>query len=207
MPAIDLIVPTVKGREESLERCLESYERLALGAELNQIVVEDSESCGWGWKRGLRMSSADYVLLACDDQECISPTWAATCIETVEKGLIPCPRVWHPDGSIESQGGDMDKFRHVVARPQKDWTAVDYTTIPFLSREMADAIGMLPIHYSSDVWTSYRGRQLGWETVLRHGYDVRHWRHAALRGAGMTVLDRDAADEEVLREELAKCES
>jgi hypothetical protein len=72
---------------------------------------------------------------------------------------------------------------------------------------MAEMIGMLPIHYSSDVWVSYRGRQLGWESVLRHGYDVRHWRHAALRGAGMSVPDRDEADETVLREELAKCES
>jgi hypothetical protein len=101
----------------------------------------------------------------------------------------------------------MDRFRHVVIRPQKDWTVVDYSTIPFLSREMADAIGSLPIHYSSDVWMSYRGRQLGWETVLRHGYDIRHWRHSVGRGAGLTVIDRDAEDEVVLREELDKCGS
>lgn len=203
---IDLIVPTIRGREESLERCLESYERHSL-VDLNQIVIQDSETCGWGWARGLRVSSAPYVLFACDDQECISPTFAQVCIETVEKGLIPCPRVWHPDGSIESNGGDMDHFRHVIGRPQKDWTPVDYTTIPFLSREMADAIGSLEIHYSSDVWMSYRGRQLGWETVLRHGYDIRHWTHAVGRGAGTTVIERDAQDEEVLKEELAKCAS
>lgn len=203
---IDLIVPTIKGREEALERCLDSYERNSL-VELNQIIVADSETCGWGWKRGLRLSSAPYVLFGCDDQECLSGTWAQTCIETVEQGMLPCPRVWNPDGSIESQGGDMASFRHVIARPQKDWTPVDYTTVPFLSRAWADEIGSLEIHYSSDVWFSYRARQLGHETVLRHGYDVRHWKDAIGRGAGMSVLDRDAQDEQTMREELERCES
>jgi hypothetical protein len=203
---IDLIVPTVKGREESLERCLDSYERNSL-VDVVPIVVADSETCGWGWKRGLRISDAPYVLLACDDQECVSPTWAQICIETVDKGNLPCPRVWRPDGTIESQGGDMGSPHHVVNRPQKDWTEVDYTTIPFASREMIDEIGMLEIHYSSDVWVSYRGRQLGYKTVLRHGYDVRHWKHEVGRGAGMTVVARDAKDEATMRKELEQCES
>lgn len=203
---IDMIVPTIKGREESLARCLDSYERNSL-VELNQIIVADSRTCGWGWKRGLRLSEAPYVLLACDDQECLSETWAQTCIETIEEGKIPCPRVWHGDGTIESQGGDMGSFRHVINRPQKDQTVVDYTTIPFLSRAMADEIGSLEVHYSSDVWISYRGRQLGFETVLRHGYDVRHWKDEIGRGAGMSVIDRDAQDEATMREELERCAS
>jgi hypothetical protein len=209
MPEVDIVVPTVPGREESLERFLSSLKRCTpQSIPLQEIVIEDSESCGWGWHRGLRASRAPYVLLACDDQEMIGPEWAQTCIETVDEGKLPCPRVWMPGGRIESQGGDMDVFAHIINRPQKDRTAVNYTTIPFMSREQADAIGMLPeLHYCTDTWVSYRGRQLGYETVLRHGFDVLHHREMAHRGAGMSQSDRDAMDEKRMRKELATCES
>jgi hypothetical protein len=198
---IDIVVPTIRGREESLERCIESYKRHSI-VPTNEIIVKDSRSSGWGWKKGLRMSRAPYVLLAADDHECISPKWAQTCIETADAGKIVCPRVWQPNGGIESQGGDMNAFAHIINRPQKDWTQVDYTTIPFLSREAIDEIGMLEIHYSSDTWVSYRGRQLGYETVLRHGFDIRHWQHPVGRGAGMEQVERDHQDEKILQKEL-----
>ena len=131
---IDLIVPTVAGREESLERCLDSYELMATDARLTAIVVRDSETCGGGWLTGLEKSKAPYMLLACDDQEALTEGWDEVCMETADEGKIVCPRVWLANGTIESQGGDMDVIHHIIARPQRDRTPVDYTTIPFLSR-------------------------------------------------------------------------
>lgn len=200
---IEAIIPTVKGREASLERLLAS-----LPPSVAPRVIEDSKTCGWGWELGMELSTADYLLLACDDQEFLGEQWVDICVETVEEGLLPCPRVWLPNGAIESQGGDMDAFAHIIGRPQKDRTLVDYTTIPFLSAKQAQEIGMLAdLHYCTDVWVSYRGRQLGYETVLRHGFDVRHWHEAPHRGAGMSQSDRDAMDEATMRKELSKCES
>jgi hypothetical protein len=66
---IDLIIPTIQGREESLERCLLSFRRNTPDHELNEIIINDSETCGWGWKQGLEESDSEYVLLACDDQQ------------------------------------------------------------------------------------------------------------------------------------------
>jgi hypothetical protein len=205
---IDVIIPTVSGREESLERLRKSLRRFTPQAiPLNEIIVEDSKTCGWGWDRGLRASRAPYVLLACDDQELLGPRWANVCIETVDEGKLPCPRVWLPDGRVESQGGDMEAIAHTINRPQKDGTPVDYTTIPFMSREQADAIGMVAdAHYATDVFVSYRGRQLGYETVLRHGFDVLHHQHPVKRGAGMTQEDRDAKDCAFVMAELEKYE-
>ena len=187
--SIDVVIPTVAGREASLRRLLAS-----LPEAVTPIVVDESKTCGWGWKQGMQASRADYILLACDDQEFLGGRWMEVCTQTADAGKLACPRVWMGDGTIESQGGDMDAFRHVIHRPQRDMTPVDYTTIPFMSAEQAEAIGMLDVHYASDVWVSYRGRQLGYETVLRHGYDVRHWHEQPGRGAGMSQNERDAMD-------------
>jgi hypothetical protein len=203
MPELDAIVPTIPGREASLERLLESLERTT-ESDLSTIIVQNSETCGKGWKRGLDESEAPYVLLTCDDQEFLKPGWDLVAIETVEEGLIPCPRVWEPDGRIQSQGGDMSEFQNIITRPQKDRTPVDYVTVPFLSREMIEAIGMVETHYASDVWVSYRGRQLGWETVLRHGFDVRHWREDVGRGAGLSEMERNEMDVKTVMEELER---
>jgi hypothetical protein len=203
---IDIIVPTVSGREASLERCLDSFERTVRIAGLEAIIIRDPETCGAGWLVGLGMSTAPYVLLACDDQESLSDGWDEICIETADEGLIVCPRVWLADGTIESQGGDMGVLNHTISRPQRDRTPVNYTTIPFVSRAAIEEIGMIDVHYCSDVWVSYRGRQLGYETVLRHGFDVRHWREAPGRGAGMSVPERDALDQRTMQAKLDEYE-
>ncbi len=202
---IECIIPTVSGREASLERLLDSLQRTMVEP-YDTIIVRDSITCGWGWKTGLERSHGPYVALLCDDQEILQPGWDSICIETVERDLLPCPRVYFPDGAPESRGGDMNSMHHISITHKKDGAPVDYTTIPFCSREQIEAIGMIPTQYSSDVWVSYRGRQLGIETVLRHGWEVRHWHEQAHRGAGMSQNERDAVDEKTMREELARME-
>lgn len=197
---IDVLIPTIPERLESLERLTASLARTR--ARLNIVPIDNSETCGSGWKVGIAATTSEYVLLACDDQEFTDPDWADICVATVEDGYIPCPRVWTPDGSIESQGGDMNAMHHLTRTPQPDGLPVDYTTVPFLSREWADAIGMLDVHYCSDVWVSYRGRQLGIQTVLRHGFEVVHYQEAAGRGAGMSQVDRDAMDAATMHKAL-----
>jgi hypothetical protein len=200
MSQVDLIVPTIEGRESSLVRCVDSFK--ARTDDLGVIVVPDSKTCGWGWKQGLAASQAPYVALVADDLECISDTWAQVCMEMADEGLLACPRVWTPDRAIESQGGDMNALGHIIPRYRKDRSPTDFTTVPFMSREQAEAIGMLDVQYSCDVWVSYRGRQLGYETVLVHGYDLVHHQEQVGRGAGMAQNDRDAMDTETMLEAL-----
>lgn len=200
--AVDLIVPTIPGREESLERCIASFE--AVCDDLTAIVVKDSASCGEGWIEGLGRSEGSHVALVADDLELVSDVWPECCIAVTDDGLIPCPRVYTPDEIVESQGGDMNAHGHIISRHRKDGSPCDFTTVPFLSREQIDKIGMLPIHYSCDVWVSYRGRQLGYETVLCHGFDLIHYQEQVGRGAGMSQGERDAMDTGIMRAELAK---
>jgi len=200
---IDLIVPTIPGREESLARCLVSF-RENSSERVNEIVIVNSPSCGEGWIAGLRESDAEYVALVADDLEMTSDTWAGRCMSVADRGWLPCPRVWQPDGGVESQGGDMNALGHLVQRHRKHLAACDFTTVPFMSREQADAIGMIPTQYCCDVWVSYRGRQLGYQTVLVHGYDLTHYQEQVGRGAGMVQSERDAVDRGIMAAALEK---
>lgn len=200
---VDLVVPTIQGREASLERCIESF-KTHTSVDLNPIVVSDSRTCGWGWRQGIAASQAPYLALVADDLELISDKWFEVCAETVDEGLLPCPRVYRPDGTVESQGGDLKAYGHLRAQHRKDRSPCDFVTVPFVSREQIERIGMLDVQYACDTWISYRGRQLGYETVLRHGWDLVHYQEQAGRGAGMDQNMRDAMDTEFMHMELAR---
>lgn len=177
--SIDVIVPTVTGREESLERCLASYERHT--EDFTFIVVRDEDTCGIAWRKGMELSTAPYVHLTCDDLELREDGWADACRETADEGYLPCPIVYRPNGELESCGGDMGRAHNLITEVQPDKTPCDFTVVPFMSREQADAIGMIDAHYKSDVYVSHRGRQLGYETVVRIPYAFTHYSESVKR--------------------------
>lgn len=197
---VDLIVPTVSGREESLERCLASFPGF------NPIVLRGFQTCGNAWQNGIRRSDADYVLLCADDIQCIAKDgWLERCIELIDQGKIPAPIVYRPSGAIESAGGDMNASGCLLDTVQPDGTAVDFTVMPFVSRNQIEEIGMIPSHMMCDVWVSHRGRQLGYETVLCHDYELKHYREMTGRKSGTDPLDRQIFDHEM--EKATACES
>jgi hypothetical protein len=121
---------------------------------------------------GLEQAQCDYVHLTNDDIEVTNSNWAKACIEATDKGNLPCPIVRKPDGSIESCGGTGKNG--LLTDIQPDGTEVEWTVLPFMNKEQANAIGMIPAHHATDVWVSRRGKELGWPTVLVHGYEVIH---------------------------------
>jgi GT2 family glycosyltransferase len=168
---VDLIVPTIEGREESLERCLASF------PDLNHIVVKGQPSCGLGWIEGIKRSGADYLLLCCDDIEADPDCDLTACIEAVDDGYLPAPVIHTPSGTLESAGGDMNAPGCLLRDVQPDWTPVDFTPLPFVSRAQIKKIRMIEAHYMTDVYLSHKGRQLGYETVLRHDFKLIHHHH------------------------------
>jgi GT2 family glycosyltransferase len=168
---VDLIVPTIEGREESLERCLASF------PDLNHIVVKGQPSCGLGWIEGIKRSGADYLLLCCDDIEADPDCDLTACIEAVDDGYLPAPVIHRPDGGLESAGGDMNAAGCLLRDVQPDWTPVDFTPLPFVSRAQIKKIRMIEAHYMTDVYLSHKGRRLGYETVLRHDFRLIHHHH------------------------------
>lgn len=190
---IDLIVPTVPGREESLARCLASF------PDTNHIVVTGQPTCGLGWLEGIARSTADYLMLCCDDIEADGDGWREACVEAADAGKLPAPVIHRPDGGLESAGGDMGSPGCLITDIRDDWAPIDFTPMPFGSRAQIEAIGMIAAHYMTDVYWSHRGKQLGYDTVLRHDFRLIH--HHAMPGRR-----NPDADDRILYSEGLACE-
>jgi len=172
MPEIAVVVPTIDGREADLIRCLSAYKETAPDA---TVYVETGHpSCGAAWIAGAEKAARDgfgYLHLTADDLE-PHEGWLEVAIETVDKGYIPTPLVYHPDGTLESAG--IAGFGCYTG-PYTDWGFVEGTTVPFLTAAMWERIGMVPLHYCTDLYVSARGRLKGWETVVRTGMVFTHY--------------------------------
>lgn len=87
---IAAVVPTVPGREASLQRCLDS-----LPEETIAHVMHGYRSCGAAWHDGMKAAIRDgtpYVLLFADDLEA-RPGWEVRAIEMLDDGVLPAARL------------------------------------------------------------------------------------------------------------------
>lgn len=175
---ISVIVPTIKGREHWLERCERAY--CSTTEDFEFIVLRDYATCGLAWNVGIEQAQGEYIHLSADDLE-PHEGWSDYGILAVDAGIIPCPRILNPDGTLQSCG--------TFAEEAEDGTSSVVARVPFLTREMAEA--MWPImdnHYMGDHWITWKGNQLGWPTLVVRSMVFTH--HFAMEGR----IDSLAAD-------------
>lgn len=204
MNRIAVIVPTIPGREASLDRTIASY---VTHPGVKIATWPDSPSSGEGWMRGLDKfvelyGEPDYVHFTNDDCELIGDLSGPVVI--CDAGYLPAPIVYNADNTLQSAGGLLGAPDDLLKRIHPDCTTVGFTTVPFLSWSQWQRIGGLPIHYCSDVWFSERGRQLGIPTVICHGYEIVHHMHQVGRGAGMSQAERTIQDHRIMEAALAQ---
>ena len=190
MPRIGVIIPTVQGRDDHLARCLAAYRQRSDGATLEIITVKDMPSCGEAWIQGARLLEPDfdYVHLTADDLEPHEGWWQPLA-DACDSECLGAPTVLNPDGTIQSAGGNRAQQNHLNSVAPPDGEFVDFTPIPFMSVQQWEEIGMIPVHYHSDVWVSERGRQLDYPTVFCDGSVFTH--HNAHAGR-LSTHGRDA---------------
>lgn len=183
---VAIVIPTIDGREADLARCVAAYARTAPNA---TVYVEHSHgSCGEAWIAGAEKAARNgfgYLHLTADDLE-PHDGWLEVAIETVDDGMIPAPLVYQPDGTLESAGLAGFSLNGVY---DGDRSPVEGTTVPFVTRAMWDVIGMVPLHYCTDLWVSAIGRHHGWETIVRTGMNFTHYTAPAGRNYGRAPTD------------------
>lgn len=179
-PLLTIVVPTVDGREQWLERCLASY--FATTPDDTQILVyRNRATCGIAWNEGIAEAIGAYVHLTADDIEA-HPGWWKPAISATDLGWLPAPRILNGDGSLQSCG-DADE--------QPDGTECEIARIPFASRAQLACIGpMAEWQYYGDNWFSHRGRACGYPSIVVRDYLFTH--HLAGEGR----IDTLAADGE-----------
>jgi hypothetical protein len=220
-PSIGIVIPTVDGREADLERCLAAYESTAAreGVAVHCIVVTNRPTCGIAWQQGadhltsgahfgteaegaqaveLRGGVPDYLHFTADDLEPL-PGWATAAIDACNSGAIPAPLVYGPDGlQVQSAGGAGDGVLYTTPPPPGEpvaWCAVPFMRTADWLGDWIGAIGpMVPLHYYTDDWFSYRAGLQGLPIRFTPGYAFRHYDAAPGRGAGFTQAERAARD-------------
>lgn len=176
---LEIVLPTVAGREESLERCIEAYRRTSPPDTVIH-VIRDEPTCGAAWNAGLEKVRGEFVHFSADDLE-PHAGWLAAALAIVHSGALPAPRVLNADGSLQSCGD-------VVELP--DGAPTTFSRIPFLPTAIARGIFPIsPIHYYTDNIVSDRARALGLEPRVARGYLFTHHHEPAGR-----LDDRFAAD-------------
>ncbi len=160
---VTVVVPTIKGREEMLQKCLASYELTTPQLEL--IVIKGKSTCGIAWNEGVARATGEYIHLTADDIEAHAG-WLEAGVSSASRGELPAGLILHSDGSLQSCGDEHD-------RP--DGFVTEIPRIPFLPTALAREIFPIrPIHYFSDNLVGDLARGLGWETVVNRKYLFTH---------------------------------
>jgi glycosyltransferase involved in cell wall biosynthesis len=182
---ISIVVPTIDRREDSLARCIASYQQHTDDYEI--IVVRNAPNCGVVWQWAAEHSTGDYIAFSADDLEAHEGWWQEAVV-MIDQGALPAPVIYNADGSIQSCGGSWETL-------EPEHSITEFTRAPFLSRTQWDVIGpMIPVHYYTDNWISYRGKLHDIPTVVCHAFQLTHHREQQGRGAGLDENDRMAAD-------------
>ena len=178
-PLISVVIPTVQGREEHLERCVDAYEHRT-NAQIETIIVRDEPTCGIAWQKGSELAGGYFLHFTADDLE-PALGWDVRARRAAEDGIIPMPTIWNGvSGTLEPLGPNT----------------TGCTRIPFCTMKQWEQIGpMIPLHYYTDNWFSHKAIQAGLLLRETHGYSFRHHWAMSARGAGMSQSERMVYDE------------
>ena len=171
MPEITVVLPTITGREESLQRTIDSYDRTLEGEDYDIVVITDAPTWPEGCNEGYYKSDSPYILFGADDLDA-EPGWywfgREALIQRPEE--LPAPRIYDnhgPDGARwfmnESDGADGE--------------LTHFTRVPLMSKQQWETVGPWPaIIYYADMWVSEKARTLGIRTRMVYGFDFfHHW--------------------------------
>jgi hypothetical protein len=196
---IDVVIPTVAGRERSLRSAERTYQQRSVHR-IRLWVEHDHDCVGKAWNAGaaaaLEDGWSDFLHLTNDDVE-PQPGWDDAAIAALDRGYFPSPRMVDDTGDAVEWGRSL--------REIPNWTPVDSTTIPFLPSGRWSEIGpSLPIHYYTDDWLSLQARRAGYPAAYCEGYAFLHTWATARRGAGMSMEDRMEHDRLYYEQEVTR---
>lgn len=191
---IDVVIPTVTGREHLLARAVH-FLQLRSAHQIRIAVVKDKPGAGFAWNEGVHAfdgDRGDFLHLHGDDLQAW-PGWDVAAVEAVERGCYPSCEI------MDSPGHVLEWGRSQVPIP--DWTPVPSGVLPFMSWQMWDLIGpTLECHYYTDDWLSWRAEAEGFPNVYRAGYAFVHGNAVnGRRWGGLTQGEKMVRDQAIFQ--------
>ena len=172
---IQVICPTIAGREENYERCVRAYEQRTVD-QVNFITIYGEPTCGLAWQKGVELAGPGYIHFTADDLEPLDG-WDVDARQAADDGFLPAPVIYvRNSGQVEILGVTPDGF---------------FSRIPFCTSAQWEKIGpMIPIHYYTDNWFSWMGNKAGFLTMEIPSYRFNHhWAMAGRHGSEKMSAD------------------
>lgn len=161
MMKLAIVIPTVDGREDQLELCMQRYHETA-PCEVCFFLEKNAGSCGVAWQDGASIARAwrpDYLFFTVDDF-LPDDTWPAA-LEVADAGSIPAPKVRERDGTVHVWGGRDVAVGTIAGEDPAECAAVPLCT----AAQWAAIEPMIPTHYATDWWFGHRARVAGFPIV------------------------------------------
>jgi hypothetical protein len=166
---VSIVIPTMPGREDELERTIATYEsRTSISIEW--VIEHHHATCAAGWNAGAARATGEVVHMGADDLEPTSDQWLPAALHAIEAGCIPLG--WVSEDEIGRFGRD---FARVPACHRDWWHAVP-----------------AELHYYSDNWFGDQMRRDGHHAIVVDGFDFYHRRSMVGRNEAERV-SRDYA--------------
>ncbi len=173
---ISVVIPTIRGRERWLKRCMDAYK--ATTPDLELIVIRNLDACGKAWIKGAERASGDYLHFTADDLE-PQPGWWRDAVKLADQGGIPGANVLTATDDTGEWREDSTMFAGAFLRG--DYREARNVLVPFISRALFDeGEWLLPIHYGSDDWVTFLADVRDIPIPFTETY--KFWHHAAPEG-------------------------
>ena len=163
---ISIVIPTISGREESLERTLKSYvEHTKVKYEL--IVIQNAPTWPDACNLGYEQAKGKVILFGADD--------------------LDATKGWHRDVLKFFRSNDELPAPYITdyvydapmmnAEDGADGAYTYFTRVPILRRDQYERIGPWPsLVYYADIWVSEKARSIGIRTRMLYSYRfIHHW--------------------------------
>ncbi|HSE47497.1 MAG TPA: glycosyltransferase family A protein [Gemmatimonadales bacterium] len=167
---LSIVIPTISGREESLERAVESFKQTTRGCQHEIIIIKDEPTWPEACNAGFYQSKGEVVLFSADDLDALRNWWKRPLAHLAEYDELPAPRVY------DNHGPDGQRWL-MNEKDGKDGDLTHFTRIPIMTRSQWERIGPWPnLIYYADMWVSEKARTLGIRTRMIYGFDFfHHW--------------------------------
>lgn len=176
--SISVVIPTIKGREDLLEKTVAAFRAAIPGPDLQIVLVKERLTIGRAWNDGVPSCEGDYLMLAADDI-IPAPGFEEAAVQAASADYWPAPRLINPDGSVLATGSMGGGW---LMTDCADWAPVVSSQFPFMRREVWTEIGpSLEIHYFADDYLAARARSCGLIPVYREPYRLMHMEGVAGR--------------------------
>lgn len=163
---LSVLLPTVRGREESLSLCMKSYMDNVPNFDIEFVTVRD-RLCGNGWQTAAERASGEYLHFSNDDLA-VRPGFVEPLVEIANTGNVAAH--WFATGGTEYNG--RDEGTHDLAE-------LTTAPMPFCTRQtFFEKIGPIPaLHYGCDHWFAEECVSHGVKIIGRRHSEVDHGFH------------------------------